>query len=56
MNRVVSYYGFHRWYILTDSDELMVYKGMESHPLEDLVNYAERHGIKRIKGLTLDTY
>lgn len=56
MNRVVSYYGFHRWYILTDSDELMVYKGMESHPLEDLVHYAERHGIKRIKGLTLDTY
>lgn len=56
INRIVSYYGFNRWYILTDSDELMVYKGMETHPLADLVRYAEKHGIKRIKGLTLDTY
>ena len=56
INRLVSYYGFDRWYILTDSDELMVYKGMETHPLTDLVDYAEKHGMSRIKGLTLDTY
>lgn len=56
INRLVSYYGFDRWYILTDSDELMVYKGMETHPLTDLVGYAEKHGIRRVKGLTLDTY
>ena len=56
INRIVSHYGFNRWYILTDSDELMVYKGMETHPLVDLVHYAERNGIGRIKGLTLDTY
>ena len=56
INRIVSHYGFNRWYILTDSDELMVYKGMEEHPIDDLVKYGEKHGIKRFKGLTLDTY
>ncbi len=56
INRIVSYYGFDRWYILTDSDELVVYKGMEKHPLADLVGYAEKNGIRRFKGLTLDTY
>lgn len=56
INRIVSYYGFNRWYILTDSDELMVYKGMETHPITDLVRYAEEHHLWRIRGLTLDTY
>lgn len=56
INRVVSYYGFNRWYILTDSDELMVYSGMEKHPLSDLTKYAEKSKITRFKGLTLDTY
>ena len=56
INRIVSYYGFNRWYILTDSDELMVYKGMETHPITDLVQYAEEHHLWRIRGLTLDMY
>ena len=56
INRIVSYYGFNRWYILTDSDELMVYKGMENHPITDLVRYAEKQQLWRIRGLTLDMY
>ncbi len=56
INRLVSYYGFNRWYIVTDSDELMVYTGMEQHDLKDLIAYAERHHIRRFKGLTLDMY
>ena len=56
INRIVSYYGFNRWYILTDSDELLVYKGMETNPITDLVRYAEEHNFWRIRGLTLDTY
>lgn len=56
INRIVSYYGFNRWYILTDSDELLVYKGMETHPIGDLIRYAEEHDLQRIRGLTLDTY
>ncbi len=56
MNRIISYYGFDRWYILTDSDELVVYVGMEEHPLKDVVNFARRNRIRRIKGLTIDMY
>ena len=56
LNRVISYYGFERWYILTDSDELFTYIGMEKYPLNDLIRYAEKRGIKRFKGINLDMY
>ncbi len=56
INRIVSHYGFDRWYIVTDSDELMVYQGMEEHPLFDLTQLLIQRGSKRVKGLTLDTY
>lgn len=56
INRIVSYYGVNRWYILTDSDELVVYPGMEKHGFDGLLEYARRHGIKRFKALTLDMY
>ena len=56
INRLVSYYGFDRWYIPTDSDELMTWIGMEEHDIRDLTAYAEKHGFKRLKALTLDTY
>lgn len=56
INRIVSHYGFNRWYILTDSDELGTYIGMEQHSLRDVIKYAEQYGIKRFKGLTIDMY
>ena len=56
INRIVSHYGFDRWYILTDSDELIVYTGMEEHPLEDVLLYAKRNNIRRMQGLTIDMY
>ena len=56
INRIVSHYGFDRWYILTDSDELIVYTGMEDHPLKDVLVYARRNKIRRMQGLTIDMY
>jgi len=56
INRLVSYYGFDRWFIVTDSDELMVYNDMEAHDLKCLIAYADKRGIDRFKGLTLDMY
>jgi len=56
INRLVSYYGFDRWYILTDSDELVTYDGIETHPFPDVLRYADRAGLSRIKALTLDMY
>jgi len=56
INRIVSHYGFDRWYIVTDSDELIVYQGMESHSLSTLTDKLSQLGVKRMKGLTLDAY
>lgn len=56
INRIISHYGYDRWYIVTDSDELVVYKGMEKHRLLELTAKLEKEGIKRAEGLTLDTY
>lgn len=56
INRIVSHYGFDRWYIVTDSDELLVFQGMEEHSLSDLVKAVIQKGYKRIEGLTLDVY
>ena len=56
INRIISHYGFDRWYIVTDSDELMVYQGMEQISLSELTEKLSRKGVKRVKGLTLDTY
>ncbi len=56
INRIVSMYGFNRWYLLTDSDELVKYVGMETHPLSDVVSYAEDNGYDRLEALTLDMY
>jgi len=56
INRLVSHYGFDRWYIVTDSDELMVYQGMEEYPLPLFTQWLQKREIKRVKGLTLDTY
>lgn len=56
INRIISHYGFGRWYIVTDSDELAVYPGMEEIPLPELTARLEAAGVKRVKAITLDTY
>ena len=56
INRIASHYGFDRWVIFTDSDELIVYEGMEMHPIEEVVRFGNKHGIKRFKALMMDAY
>ena len=56
INRIISHYGFGRWYIITDSDELVVYPDMERLPLYNLTARLETAGVKRVEALTLDTY
>lgn len=56
INRIVSYYGMNRWYILTDSDEIVSYIGMEKYSVQDVVKFAQSHQFFRIKAITLDMY
>ena len=56
INRIVSYYGFNHWYILSDSDELASYIGMEQHSLRDVISFATKNNIKKFKGIMIDMY
>lgn len=56
INRIVSFYGMERWYILTDSDELISYIGMEKNSIQDVVKFAQTNHCSRIKAVTLDMY
>lgn len=56
INRIISHYGFERWYIVTDSDELVVYPDMEKILLPELTVRLEASGVNRVKAVTLDTY
>lgn len=56
INRVFSYFGFNRWYMVADIDELITYKGIEQHSIKDVLKFAETHQISRIRGMMLDMY
>ena len=56
VNRIVSQYGFNRWYILTDSDELIKYIGIEKYDIERVIKFAEENGYVRLQALTVDMY
>lgn len=56
IRKLLDIYGYNRWYLIVDSDELFTYIGMEEHPIQDLIAYAEEKGICRIRSLLLDMY
>lgn len=56
INRIISYYGLNRWYLIVDSDELLVYNDMESYKIERLLEYFSKKGVERCKALMVDMY
>lgn len=56
MHKVMAGYGYNRWYLCLDTDELLVYDGMETHPLEELTNLLEQIGNFRPLGMLVDMY
>jgi hypothetical protein len=54
--RIMDIYGYNRWYLIVDSDELFTYIGCENHSIDELIQYAENMGIKRIRSFLLDMY
>jgi hypothetical protein len=49
-------YGFSRWYLSVDADELLVYSGMERHDLHDLSNFLESRKSKALFAPMIDMY
>lgn len=56
INQLLSLYTIKRWYIVVDSDELIMYSGMERFSLIELINYAEQIKAYRISGYLVDMY
>lgn len=56
INRILSYYGFERWYLCVDSDELFVYENMEEVSIEKYINSIDISKNRRIKSILLDMY
>ncbi len=56
INRIISMYGFKRWYLYVDSDELFVYENMENRTISDLISYCKKNGLIRMSVIMLDMY
>ncbi|WP_308636707.1 glycosyltransferase family 2 protein [Paenibacillus silvisoli] len=56
INRLISYYGFNRWYLIVDADEHLMFEGMESKSISDFKEHAWRKGNFRVRTLTVDMY
>lgn len=56
INRIIAYYGMNRWYLILDSDELFVYKQMESKNIEEVITYCNEKKLHRIRALMIDMY
>lgn len=56
IRKIQDIYGYNRWYLVVDSDELFSYVGMEEHLIQDLVKFAEKRRISRVQSVLLDMY
>ena len=56
IRKVMDIYGYNRWYLIVDSDELFSYIGSEEHSISDLIAYAENNNLDRIGSFLLDMY
>lgn len=56
VNRVFSHYGPDRWYLVVDSDEMLVYPGCENRGINSLVDDCESAGKTRLRALMIDMY
>lgn len=54
--RLARMYGRGRWYVNVDTDEFLVYDGMDRHRLPELFRWLERRRLKRLLAPMLDLY
>ena len=56
ITKIASYYGFDRWFITIDSDELLVYDNFENQTIQNAILELKRKGIERGLGFMIDMY
>lgn len=56
VNRIISNFGFNRWYLIVDSDEMIDYIGREEQSIETIIDKLEKQNFTRGKGMLIDMY
>lgn len=56
INKIISFYGFNRWYLILDSDELFSYVGEEKFSIVSFIEFLEKEKIYRSRSLMIDMY
>lgn len=56
INKVISYYGLNRWYLIPDSDEFFVYPEMDEMNIHEYLDKIMKKGIFSVKTMMLEMY
>lgn len=56
INRILALYGYNRWYLVVDADELLVWPHMEKEPLEEMLKQFQKRKQRRPMAIMLDMY
>lgn len=56
INRILALYGFNRWYLVVDADELLVWPQLEKKTLSEMVMIFQKHRYYRPLAIMLDMY
>lgn len=56
INRVISYYGTSNWYLVVDTDELLVWENVENTNIQSVIHQLNRENIMRARALMIDMY
>ena len=56
INKAISIFGLHRWYVYVDADEHAVFDGFGTKTFRDLAIFNEGKGVKRVRGFLVDMY
>jgi hypothetical protein len=56
IQHLLLYYGFNRWFIVVDSDELLVYDNYENNKIQVLIKYLEKKNFTGCSAMMLDMY
>ena len=56
MIKIAANYGFDRWYVVIDSDELLEYPGGKKGDIKEIIDDLKKKGISRGRGMMVDMY
>jgi hypothetical protein len=54
--QIMDIYGYNRWYLILDSDELFIYPGIEKKPVYEYIRFLENNNISVVTSPLVDMY